>query len=232
MYQVQRFHSFLWAGGGCYSDFYIHIIDHLGWMKNAWPVKAQALGGRHYRQLGDGVVSVDQNLDTYAVEYTYADGTKFNFDGRCIDGCDDTYASFLHGSKGAGIASNGGDCGGPSKLFKTQAMKDADKIWESKGYPGEDDPYQNEWNDLVAAIRNDKPYNETKRGVEASLVTSMGRMAAHTGQVITFEGILNSSHEFAPGLDKLTADSPAPLKAGPDGRYPVPQPGIVKDREY
>ena len=48
----------------------------------------------------------------------------------------------------------------------------------------------------------------------------------------TFEDILNSDHEFAPGLDKLTMDSPAPLKAGPDGRYPIPMPGIEKHREY
>ncbi|MEE8428841.1 MAG: Gfo/Idh/MocA family oxidoreductase, partial [Gammaproteobacteria bacterium] len=48
LYQIRRFHSFLWASGGMYSDYYIHIIDHLGWMKNAWPVKAQALGARHY----------------------------------------------------------------------------------------------------------------------------------------------------------------------------------------
>ena len=53
------------------------------------------------------------------------------------------------------------------------------------------------------AIRNDKPYNEVKRGVEGSLVTSMGRMAAHTGQEITFEDMLNCEHEFAPGVDKL-----------------------------
>src|SRR5207249_2216228 len=27
LYQVQQFHSFLWASGGLYSDFYIHNID-------------------------------------------------------------------------------------------------------------------------------------------------------------------------------------------------------------
>lgn len=232
MYQVQRFHSFLWAGGGNYSDFYIHIIDHLGWMKNAWPVKAQALGGRHYRQSPEGVTYVDQNLDTYAVEYTYADGTKFNFDGRCMNGCTDIYSSYLHGTKGSAIASKGGDCGMPSSLYKSQSMQGSDLIWESKVKDGEGDPYQNEWNDLLDAIRNDQPYNEVKRGVEASLVTSLGRMAAHTGREVTYEQILNSDHEFAPGLDKLTADSPAPLKAGQDGRYPVPQPGITQDREY
>src|SRR5579871_2288544 len=74
-YQVRRFHSFLWASGGNFSDFYIHIIDHLCWMKNAWPVKAQALGGRHYRQAPDGTTYVDQNLDTYGVEYTFPDGS-------------------------------------------------------------------------------------------------------------------------------------------------------------
>ena len=82
------------------------------------------------------------------------------------------------------------------------------------------------------AIRNDKPYNETERGVKASLVSNMGRFAAHTGQEITFDEMLNHEHEYAPGVDKFTMDSPAPLRAGKDGKYPIPQPGIVKDREY
>ena len=232
LYQVQRFHSFLWASGGCYSDFYIHIIDHLGWMKNAWPVKAQTLGGRHYRLSPEGVAYVDQNLDTYSVEYTFADGAKFIMDGRCIGGCHDIYSSYAHGAKGMAIVAKSGDCGLPSSIFKGQNPKRSNLLWESKIKPEEQDPYLNEWNDLVAAIRSDKPYNEAKRGVEASLVTSMGRMAAHTGQLITYEQILNCDHEFAPGLDTVTADSPAPLKAGPDGRYPVPQPGVTTKREY
>ncbi len=232
MYQIQRFHSFLWSGGGCFSDFNIHIIDHLGWMKGSWPVKAQAVGGRHYKTNDKGVPYVDQNFDSYSVEYTYADGTKFYFDGRCMPGCSDFYASYLHGTKGSAIASRGGDCGPPSSIYKGLSVEPSDKIWESKVKEGEGDPYQNEWNDLVDAIRNDKPYNETKRGVEASLVTSLGRMAAHTGREVTYEQILNSDHEFAPGLDKLTPDSPAPLKPDSKGRYPVPQPGIVTDREY
>ena len=232
MYQIQRFHSFLWASGGNYSDFYIHIIDHLCWMKNAWPVKAQALGGRHYRKSPEGIPYVDQNFDTYSVEYTYADGTKFFFDGRCMEGCEGLYASYLHGSKGSAIVSKAGDIGQPSSIYKTQSLKRPDLVWESKIKPEERDPYQNEWNDLIDAIRNDKPYNEVKRGVEASLVTSMGRMAAHTGQEITFNDMLNCKHEFAPGLDKLTAESPAPLKADKDGRYPVPNPGVTKTQEY
>ena len=227
LWQIQRFHSFLWASGGCFSDFLIHHIDHCCWMKNAWPVKAQALGGRHYR--GN---YVDQNFDVYSVEYTFADGAKFIMDGRCIVGCHDIYSSYAQGSKGMAIVSKANDCGMPSSTYKGQNAARSNLIWESKVNPDEQDPYLNEWNDLIAAIRNDKPYNEVKRGVEASLVTSMGRMAAHTGQEITFEGILNSDHEFAPGLDKLTMDSPPPLKSGPDGKYPIPVPGTERHREY
>jgi predicted dehydrogenase len=232
MYQIQRFHSFIWASGGNYSDFYIHIVDHLCWMKNDWPEKAQALGGRHYRQSPEGVTYVDQNLDTYSVEYTYPDGSTFLLDGRCILGCKDIYSSYAHGSKGMAVVSKSGDCGMPSSIHEGQKALRSNMVWESRVRPDERSPYQNEWNDLVDAIRDDEPYNEVERGVKASLVTSLGRMAAHTGQEVTYEEILNSDHEMAPGLDQLTENSQAPLVADADGRYPVPQPGITKTREY
>jgi len=232
MYQVQRFHSFIWASGGNFSDFNIHHIDQLCWMKNAWPIKAQALGGRHYRQSPEGTPYVDQNFDSYAVEYTFEDGSKLNFDGRCMTGCNGIYSSYAHGSKGMAIVSKSSDCGMPSSTYKGQNPSGDNRLWISKVAPGESDPYQNEWNALMDAIRNDKPHNEAKRGIEASLVTSMGRMAAHTGQEITYDDMLNCEHEMAPGLDKLTSDSPAPLLANASGKYPVPQPGIVTKREY
>ena len=225
LYQVRRFHSFLWASGGVYSDFYIHQIDECSWMKDAWPVKAHAVGGRHYR--GN---NVDQNFDTYAIEYTYPDGTKLFYYGRQMPGCHNEFASYAHGTKGTAIISTSAHTPGKVRTFKGQNFAQENLIW---AFPQpEPNPYQLEFDDLVDAIRQDKPYNEAERGAIASLVTSMGRMAAHTGQVITYEQILNCPHEFAPDVDKLTMDSPAPVQADKDGRYPVPQPGILKDREY
>jgi predicted dehydrogenase len=232
LWQIRHFHSFLWASGGCFNDFYIHHVDHLCWMKNAWPIKAQALGGRHYRENADGNMCVDQNFDVYAVEYTFADGSKMTMDGRCINGCNDIYSSYAHGSKGMAIVAKANDCGFPSSTYKSQSPHKSDQIWQSKPIDGQQDPYLNEWNDLVEAIRNDTPYNEVEYGVKASLTSSMGRMAAHTGQEITFEDMLNCDQEFAPGVDKFTMDSPPPLVAGPDGRYPVPMPGITRKHEY
>ncbi|MCX6893816.1 MAG: Gfo/Idh/MocA family oxidoreductase [Verrucomicrobiota bacterium] len=232
LWQIKHFHAFLWASGGCFNDFYIHHVDHLCWMKNSWPIKAQAIGGRHYKHNPEGLPYVDQNFDAYNVEYTFDDGSKMYMDGRCMNGCNDIYSSYAHGSKGMAIVSKSSDCGAPSMTFKGQNPQRSNMIWTSKVAPDQQDPYQNEWNDLMDAIRNDKPYSEAKRGVEASLVSSMGRMAAHTGQEITFEDMLNCEHEFAPDVDKLAMNSAAPLQADKDGKYPMPMPGITKKREY
>lgn len=224
LFQVQKFHSFLWSGGGLFSDYNIHQIDECCWMKGAWPIKAHGTGGRHYR--GN---SVDQNFDSYSVEYTFPDGTKLFFTGRHQSGCQSEFASYVHGTKGSGIVSTSSHTPGRVRLFKGHNITRENMIW---AFPQpEPSPYQLEWDDLISAIRENKPYNEVKRGATASLVTSMGRMAAHTGQTVLYEDMLNSDHEYAPGLDQLTANSPAPLQAGPDGNYPVPQPGKTK-REY
>jgi predicted dehydrogenase len=237
VYQIQNFHSFLWASGGCFSDYYIHQIDECCWMKGAWPVEAMAVGGRHYR--GD---SLDQNFDVYSVEYTYPDGTKLFYDGRNMDGCHNEFASYAHGSKGSAVITTLAHTPGMTRIYKGQRMP---RVLSAKDLPLANDPnlewafpqpekspYDWEWDDLTEAIRENKPYNEVQRGAEASLVACMGRMSAHTGQIITFDQMLNSPHEFAPNADKLTLEGPAPLQLGADGKYPVPEPGIKKDREY
>lgn len=225
LYQIQKFHGFLWASGGTFSDFYIHQIDECCWMKDAWPVKAQAIGGRQYR--GD---CVDQNFDNYSVEYIFDDGARLFLQGRSINGCHQQMDSFAHGTKGLGVISDKGHYPGKCRIYKGQTEDKNNLVW---AFPQpEDRPYDSEWEDLIAAIRQDLPYNESKRGAEASLVTSMGRMAAHTGKVITYKQMLDCKHEFAPDIDKLTMDSAAPLLADANGKYPVPQPGIVTKREY
>ena len=145
LHQIKKFHSFLWGSGGMYSDFYIHQIDECSWMKNDWPEKAQASGGRHYR--GE---FVDQNLDNYSVEYTYPDGTKLFFFGRCISGCHTEFASYAHGTQGSAIITTARHTPGKVRTFKGQDFdNEADLLW---AYPQpEESPYQLEWNDLIDA---------------------------------------------------------------------------------
>jgi predicted dehydrogenase len=239
-YQIRRFHSFLWASGGSFSDFLIHNIDECCWMKDDWPVEARGIGGRHYRSDNRGEF-IDQNFDHYTVEFTFKDGTKLIQESRNIPGCWQAFASFAHGSKGAAIISSEGHTPAHSRIFSGQSMplgrpprrSDPGVVWQWEGGDREPDPYQVEWDDLIAAIRQDKPYNEVKRGTEASLVTAMGRMSCHTGQIVKREDILEKGQDMAPDADKMTSmDSTAPVTADANGKYPVPEPGRKKMREY
>lgn len=225
LWQTKNYLSFLWASGGLFQDYVAHNVDECCWMKNAWPVKAQGLGARVYR--GE---CVDQNFDTYAIEYTFADGAKLLLNSRNMTGCHEEFASYAHGSKGSAVISTFMHTPGKCRIYQGHVMT-ADHLSWAFPQP-EPNPYQLEWNELIEAIRNDRPYNEVKRGVEASLTTLMGRRAVHTGQVVTWDDMLNHPHEFAPDLDKLTLDSPAPLPPGPDGKYPLPQPGKTVEREF
>ncbi len=231
MYQIQRFHSFLWASGGCFSDFYIHNLDECCWMKDAFPIEAQANGGRHYRTDAQGQPFIDQNFDSYSVEYTFADGSKLFLEGRCMEGCHGQFASLAHGTRGSAVISTEGHAPSRCRLSSTQnPMSTQNIIWRAP--QNEPDPYQLEWEHLMQAIRRGERYNEVRRGAEASLACAMGRMAAHTGQVITREQALNHEPALAANVDQLTPESEAPLPPGPDGKYPVPRPGIVRNREY
>src|SRR5581483_566177 len=147
---------------------------------------------------------IDQNFDTYSVEYTFDDGAKMLLEGRNIPGCHQEFASYAHGTKGCAVISTSSHTPAKCRIYKGQGFRRKDLVW---AFPQpEQNPYQLEWDSLIDAIRKDKLYNEVKRGAEASLVTSMGRMACHTGQIVTFDDMLACPHEFAPDVDKLALD--------------------------
>lgn len=225
LYQVQRYLSFMWASGGLVHDYTSHNIDECCWMKGSWPVRAQGSGGRCYRE---GMV--DQNFDHYSVEYTFADGTNLFMNARNMAGCYGEFASYAHGTKGSAVISTFMHTPAKCRIYRGHNFVESDLAW---AFPQpEPNPYQLEWDHLIEAIRQDRPHNEARRGAEASLVQIMGRMAVHTGRVVTWDEALNHDHEFAPDVDKLTMDSPAPLPLGAAEKYPLPLPGQNPQREY
>jgi len=137
-------------------------------------------GGRQYRTSPEGIRYVDQNFDTYSVEYTYSDGAKFFSTGAPSRMPTDLFQLYARHQR-IGDRLEGRRLRAAVKRV-CKSGPDLQNALESKVKPDEQDPYQNEWNDLVDAIRDDRPYNEVQRGVEASLVSSMGRMAAHTAR--------------------------------------------------
>ncbi|MFM7206347.1 MAG: Gfo/Idh/MocA family protein [Planctomycetaceae bacterium] len=218
LWQVKRFHNFLWASGGVFSDYCIHHIDEVAMMKEAWPVKADAVGGRHYK----GRIS-DQNFDVYSVEYTFDDGVKFIYENRLMPDCRQQFGVYGQGSKGAFTVSTSGHSPAKPTIYTSQRMAKDGILWTAE--QPEPNPYRREWDHFVAAIAADEPYNEAVRGAEAGLVTAMGRFSAHVGRPVTFQEMLECPEDLTAGVEHLTLESPAPVVADAEGRYPVPNPG-------
>ncbi|MHC4622702.1 MAG: Gfo/Idh/MocA family protein [Planctomycetota bacterium] len=219
VFQLQHPASFTWVSSGFFIDWHCHNIDVACWLKGAWPVSAQGMGGRCYEEAGS-------QFDHYTVEYTFADGTKLFAFSRHMKGCWQTYSDYAHGSKGSAVIMT--RLGVPKpRIYKSHNMVAQELSWE---YDQRDcNPYHAEWQALVDAIRQGKPHNEARRAGEANVAALMGRMAAHTGQYITWDQALKSDFQFVEDIDNMTFDTAAPIHEGPDGIYPAPQPGLSKE---
>ncbi len=219
LWQIRRPYQFLWASSGIFIELMIHQIDECCWIKDGWPVAAHGVGGR-----GPDSTDCSQNLDTYSIEYTFADGTKALVTGRYIPKCHTDFATFVHGTKCA--AQFSGNIHAPTvQMYKDQRVANNNIAWRPEKETA--DPWQAEWNVLLDAIRKDRPHNETKRAAYSNLAAIMGRAAVHSGKIISWEDALASDFQFCPNVDALTQDSPAPVKADEKGRYLAPIPGVT-----
>ena len=216
-HQIRNYSSFTWLNGSFILDWLIHNLDVCCWCKNAWPVSAQGQGGRQVR------TRPDQLFDHYAVEYTFPDGTRLFAQGRHMDNCWGFFGDVIHGAKGSAVLGEGIP---QPRIFKGHQQTSANQIWQYEG--PRCNAYQNEHDLLFEAIRKNKSYNETERSAYAALTGILGRMAAESGKMITWEQALASDLVLAPGLDHYTMDSDPPVVPDAQGGYPVAMPGQTK----
>jgi predicted dehydrogenase len=216
-HQIRNYSNFTWMNGSFVLDWLIHNLDVCCWVKGAWPVSAQGQGGRQIR------TEPDQLFDHFAVEYSFADGTRLVAQARHIDKCWGFFGDVIHGAKGLAVLGEGIP---KSRIYKGHQQTQENLIWEYDGPPC--NSYQVEHDVLFEAIRQDKPHNDTERCAYAALTGILGRMAAESGAMITWEEALNSNLELAPGLEHYTAASNPPVMPDAQGRYPVAMPGQTK----
>lgn len=220
-WQLRNFTKFLWVSSGLWAEMDIHQVDEICWLKDQWPVNAHGVGGRT-------AVNADpsQNLDSYSVEWTFPDGAKGYDVVRYVPRCHTDFVTYVHGTKCAAQFS-GKVHAGTVRIFRDQRCETNNIAWEA---PAEKlTPWQAEWQVLLDAIRHNRPHNEAKRAAQANLAGLMGRAAVHMGRIVTWDEMLASNFQLAPGLDTLTPDSPPPVVADAQGRYPVPVPGVWKE---
>jgi myo-inositol 2-dehydrogenase / D-chiro-inositol 1-dehydrogenase len=205
-YQMRNWYYFVWLCGDHIVEQHIHNLDVINWVKQGHPVRAWGMGGREVRKgLDNGEI-----FDHHAVEFEYADGSRLSSQCRHIPGCWDNVSEHVQGSKGT--------CDVSSYRIRGESN------WHSTT-PGAKDPYQQEHDDLFAAIRNNTSYNELEYGAHSSMTAVMGRMATYSGKEISWEDAINSKIDTMP--EKLAWD--ASPKSLPDekGRYAVAVPGVT-----
>ena len=211
-YQMRNWYYFNWLCGDHIVEQHIHNLDVINWLKDGFPVKAQAQGGREVRKGKD----YGQIFDHHSVEYTYADGTILLSQCRHIKNCCNSVSEHAHGTKGSSNISG-------ASIFNLAG----EKTFQSNGKRG---GHQEEHHDLFRDLRNGVIPNEAEYGAKSTMTSILGRMASYTGAEISWDAGINSELSLCDvdGLTSLKDD--APLSPSDSGDYFVPAPGNKADR--
>ena len=211
----------LWVGSGHMVDYLIHQIDECCWLMDAWPESCRGMGGREVGSDDHG-----QNIDSYSLEYIFPDGRRAFCGFRRAKEGHNEFATYVHGSKRAGQFS-GNIHKATVHMFNDLRIADDNVAWSPT--PDTQGPWDNEWEDFIKSIRSDRPHNEGHRAAFADYSAIMGRAAAHTNQVVTWDQVTQSEFQFCDYLDDLDYDSPPPVTADEAGYFPAPVAGEWKE---
>jgi predicted dehydrogenase len=210
-YQMRNWYYFVWLCGDHITEQHIHNIDVINWFKGGYPVKAQGMGGRQVRKgIDNGEI-----FDHHYVEFHYADGSIFNSQCRHIPGTMSKVDELLIGTKGKI------QCGAANIVdLKGKTLYQFDKKTENE-------PYQNEHDELFAAIaKGEFKFADAENGAKSSMTSILGRMATYSGQVVEWDKALNSGLNLQPSTYDFAAAPP--VLPDEQGWYKIPTPGVTK----
>jgi myo-inositol 2-dehydrogenase/D-chiro-inositol 1-dehydrogenase len=229
-YQMRNWYFFNWLCGDHITEQHIHNLDVCNWIMDDFPAYAVGMGGRLLRTGKDH----GQIFDHHAVEYVYnPDGwdagkpmddprsTRLYSQCRHMGNCWNSVSEHVHGTNGYSKVSS-------ASIYDKKGVQ----IWkfkaDRKNRPV--NPYQQEHNDLFAAIRKDTKYNEARYGAMSTMTSVIGRHATYSGGIIPMKKALESKLDVFPyeNVEKLAWDGAPPVVPDGEGRYPLPIPGKKK----
>ncbi|HYG75433.1 MAG TPA: Gfo/Idh/MocA family oxidoreductase [Planctomycetota bacterium] len=182
-YQMRNWYYFNWLSGDFNVEQHVHMLDVCLWaIGDKYPAKAIATGGRIQRNAPE----YGNIYDHFAVTYTYENGVPFIATCRQQSGCKNEISAIVHGTEGRAEFNTRG-----SQIVKLngEVLKDTTK---------HKDHYQIEHDELFASIRSGKPINNGVYMSYSTLLAIQGRMAAYTGQEISWTQAMNSTQDLTP----------------------------------
>jgi myo-inositol 2-dehydrogenase / D-chiro-inositol 1-dehydrogenase len=198
-WQLRNWYNFFWLSGGYMMDLGLHQVDEIAWIQgDVPPVKCVASGGRQIPEYGN-------IYDHYDATFEYASGLLAVFKIRGWTGCHNEFRLEIMGTKGR------------CSLTWTGATITGANPWKYTGKTRA--MHQIEHEELFKALRAGNPPNDGDSMMKSNLMALMAREAAHTGQEVTWEMMLNSQQSLMPA--KLDWDTKLEVS-------PLPIPGITK----
>ena len=207
-YMIRNWNNFCWLGGDHILDTHIHNIDVINWFVGKHPEKAVGYGGRARRVTGD-------QYDFFSIDFDYGNGLFSHSMCRQIDSCVNGTGELIVGTEGYTNCQN--------------------TIWDPDGkvrwqfdYPKDENgnetktikipAYVQEHMHLVNAIRTGNYVNEAEQTADSNLTAIMGRTAAYTGKLVTWDEILKADMDLGP----------VKIEMGPvDMKFETPIPGTA-----
>jgi len=199
-YQIYNWMHFIWLSGDQIAEQAVHNIDLMNWIMDSPPESAFGGGGRFTRP------DDSEMWDSMSIDYQYPGNRFISFKCRQIPDSATENETVIQGTDGT-MKIYGGNTG--SFIYDG----DNKEVWSMTGDIGI--AYQQEHKDLIDAIRNDTPIVELEETAKSSLTAVMGRMAAYTGQNVTWEFVTDKS------TLSLFPD-PLDLKASRESQYAIP----------
>jgi myo-inositol 2-dehydrogenase / D-chiro-inositol 1-dehydrogenase len=211
--QIRNWYHYIWLSGDHICEQHVHNLDVANWvMGDQHPTRAWGQGAR--QQLGNKSGEI---WDNFAVEFEYANGVHmFSYCGQISRKGSPGVTESVAGTKGT---SN------PSGNYQVKGGE----RWRASLKLESGNAYVQEHVDLIKAIQNGTPLNETKNVTDSTLTAIMGREAAFSGDWVEWDAILNSSFKYGP--DQLYEDA-SKMTFGAFRALKPPMPGkhnIVKD---
>ena len=192
-WQLRNWYNFVWLSGDGLVEQAVHAVDWMCWaFKDVPPLKAVAVGGRQIPAHGGNI------FDHFEINYEYAEGARGFLGCRQIAGCMNDNTATIYGTKGTAreLGFNG------ANFIK------GEKNWRYSG--AKPNMYQQEHDEFFASLRAGQPINDGVRLCHSTMTAIMGRMAAYTGEEVTWEEALNSEIKLVP--DNLEWDMNLPVR--------------------
>ena len=169
----------------------VHVIDMANWYLGSHPLKASGAGGR--TSWAGTKSDTGDAWDHFAVTYWYPDGVHATFSSNQLTGRFSDLCVRCFGLKGCADTHYGG-------LVRITS-DDSNRNWTGAE---KDDTFTGgcitNIKDFVASIRTGKPINNAPAAVESGLTGMLGRMAAYTGSVVSWDEMMASTEKWQADL--------------------------------